>query len=80
MEGQRPDSGDLSDVVAESDTVDEIVRDVIDDVEDDSASDAPDPAGDAAADGPESGHRPGLAGASCNFRSTFFPGFLTQAL
>lgn len=55
MEGQRPDSGDLSDVVAESDTVDEIVRDVIDDVEDDSASDAPDPAGDDAADGPESG-------------------------
>lgn len=62
MEGQRPDSGDLSDVVAESDTVDEIVRDIVDDAEvdivdddDDSAADAPDPAGDAAADGPESG-------------------------
>ena len=63
MEGQRPDSGDLSDVVAESDTVDEIVRDivedaevdiVVDDGEDDSAANAPDPAGDAAADGPES--------------------------
>lgn len=56
MEGQRPDSGDLSDVVAESDTVDEIVRDVIDDdAEGDSAADAPPPADDDAADVSASG-------------------------
>jgi Mce-associated membrane protein len=55
VEGQRPDSGDLSDVVAESDTVDEIVRDVVDDdAEGDSAADAPAPAVEGAA-GPESG-------------------------
>ena len=55
MEGQRPDSGDLSDVVAESDTVDEIVRDVVDDdAEGDSAADAPAPAVEGA-EGSESG-------------------------
>jgi Mce-associated membrane protein len=55
VESQRPDPGDLSDVVAESDAVDEIVRDVVDDhAEGDSAADAPAPDDDDAA-GSESG-------------------------
>ena len=55
MEGQRPDSGDLSDVVAESDTVDELVGDVAANAEADLVAEAEAPAGGDAADGSASG-------------------------
>ena len=56
MEGQRPDSGDLSDVTAEADTVDELVEDIVASSEVDLVADAEvPPAGDDAAEPPVPG-------------------------
>lgn len=55
MEGQRPDSGDLSDVAAEADTVDELVADIGVSSEVDLVADAEVPPADDAAGAPEPG-------------------------
>jgi Mce-associated membrane protein len=56
VEGQRPDSGDLSDVTAEADTVDELVEDISASSEVDLVADAEvPPADDDAAEAPEPG-------------------------
>lgn len=55
MEGQRPDSGDLNDVAAEADTVDELVEDIVASSEVDLVTDAEVPPADDAAEPPEPG-------------------------
>ena len=55
MEGQRPDSGDLSDVAAEADTVDGLVEDIVASSELDLVADAEVPPADDAAEPPEPG-------------------------
>ena len=55
MEGQRPDSGDLSDVAAEADTVDKLVEDIVASSEADLVTDAEVPPADDAAEPPEPG-------------------------
>lgn len=55
MEGQRPDSGDLSDVPAEADTVDDGAADSMDSTEVDLVTDAEVPPADDAAEPPAPG-------------------------
>ena len=55
MEGQRPDSGDLSDVAAEADTVDDLVEDIVAGFEVDLVAEAEVHPADDAAEPPEPG-------------------------